>query len=402
MVRGIFRREKHILKQEEIVVTIEKIVPNGYGLAFAEGLTIFVSLAAKGDRLRVRFREKKGKLAFAEILEILEPGPDRVDPPCEYFGKCGGCDFQQISYPSQLASKVEIIRDCLTRIGKITFQDEIPIISGRREFGYRTRTQWHADKQLGTIGYFKRYSHNIIDVESCPVLDEKLQRKLLDLRRNLNWSEFWAEKIEIEAATDGRDISIYSSEIIEPTQKISYEILDRPYFYDASTFFQGNPELIEALIKTAIDGIRGESALDLYCGVGLFSIPLAGYFSKVIGVEGDQKAIDFAIENAESGRLENLEFHAESVADWLNDNKNQKIDFILLDPPRSGAEKGVIENIIKLKPEQISYVSCDPATLARDLRLLSESYRIDSVTAIDLFPQTHHVETIVRLTKKLF
>lgn len=388
------------MKQEEIVVKIERIVPNGYGLAFADGMTIFVSLAVKGDTLKVRLREKKGKLAFAEIIEIIEPAPERVTPKCQYFGKCGGCDFQQMSYPAQLEAKVAIIQDCLKRIGKIDFQGEIPIIASPNEFGYRSRAQWHADTRNQTIGYFKRYSHNVIDVESCPILDEKLQETLLNLRQNLNWAEFWAEFVEIETATNGEKVSVYSAEIIEPTEKISFESLGNRYFYDAESFFQGNPALIESLIKTAIDGEKGSNALDLYCGVGLFSLPLAQKFEKVIGIESNEKAIDFAKENAEQARLGNAEFFAENVGDWLAENSVEKIEFILLDPPRSGAEKATIEAILKLAPNRISYVSCDPATLARDLKMLTEKYEIESITAIDLFPQTHHVETVVRLKLK--
>lgn len=381
-------------------VTIEKIVPNGYGLAFADGLTIFVSLAAKGDKLRIRIREKKGKLAFAEIVEILEPSPERITPPCQYFGKCGGCDFQQMSYPAQLSAKVEIIKDCLKRIGKIDFQDEIKIIGSPKDFTYRSRAQWHADTRAGKIGYYKRYSHNVIDVEVCPILDETLQKTLTNLRQNLNWSEFWAESVEIETATNGENVSIYSTEIIEPTEKISFEALGNRYFYDAESFFQGNPFLIENLIESATFGAKGETALDLYCGVGLFSLPSAQNFKQVVGIEANQKAIDFARENAELARLENIEFNAENVGDWLAENNIQNVDFILLDPPRVGAEKETIEGILRLSPMQISYVSCDPATLARDLRLLTEKYSIESITALDLFPQTHHVETIVRLNLK--
>lgn len=388
------------MKQEEIVVKIEKIVPNGYGLAFAEGLTVFVSLAAKGDHLRVRIREKKGKVAFAEIVEIIEPSPERITPPCQYFGKCGGCDFQQMSYQTQLEAKIGIIQDCLRRIGKVSYEGEIKIIGSPNEFSYRSRAQWHADTRNQRIGYFRRFSNQIIDVETCPILDEKLQETLANLRQNLNWTEFWAEAVEIETATNGEKVSLYSTEIIETTEKISFEVLENRYFYNAESFFQGNLSLIETLIKVAIDEAQGETALDLYCGVGLFSLPLARNFSKVIGIEANEKAIDFARENAELARLENVEFYAENTSEWLTENQLQKIDFILLDPPRSGTEKATIENILKLKPTQISYVSCDPATLARDLRILTEAYSIESITALDLFPQTHHIETVVRLKLK--
>ncbi|HRH46424.1 MAG TPA: methyltransferase domain-containing protein, partial [Pyrinomonadaceae bacterium] len=297
-------------------------------------------------------------------------------------------------------AKIAILNDCLKRIAKIDFQGEIPIIASPNEFGYRSRAQWHADTRNHKIGYFKRYSHNVIDVESCPILEVKLQETLSNLRQNLNWAEFWAEFVEIETATNGEKVSVYSAEIIEPTEKISFEALGNRYFYDAESFFQGNPSLIEPLIKTAIDVEKGTNALDLFCGVGLFSLPLAQRFERIIGIESNEKAVDFAKENAELARLGNTEFFAENVGDWLTENNLQEVDFVLLDPPRSGAEKATIEAVLKLAPNRISYVSCDPATLARDLKMLTEKYEIESITAIDLFPQTHHIETVVKLKSK--
>ena len=384
-------------KIEILELTIEKIVPNGYGLAFVEGLTVFVSLAAIGDKLRVRIREKKGKIAFAEIIDVLTPSPKRITPECQYFGVCGGCDFQQMTYEAQLAGKISIIRDCLSRIGKINFEGEIPIIASSSPYGYRSRAQWHTDTRAKKIGYFKRFSHNIVDVEYCPILAPPLQKTLTNFRENLRWEEFWSQDVKIEAANAGENISIYSTEIIEPTREISFEAGENRYFYNAESFFQGNPFLVEKLIALAIGDAMGENALDLFCGVGLFTLPLAGKFKKVYGIEANGKAIEFAQKNTDNARISNVEFFTENVGEWLIENSPQNIDFVLLDPPRTGAERETIDALLKLKPTQISYVSCDPATLARDLRLLLESYSLESITALDLFPQTHHVETVVRL-----
>lgn len=380
-------------------VKIEKIVPGGYGLGFAENLTVFTALAAIGDKLRVRIREKKGKVVFAEIVEILESSPQRIKPPCSYFGVCGGCDFQQMNYAAQLASKEAIIRDCLRRIGKINYEKEIEIVGSPREFGYRARARWHADTRAQKIGYFKRHSHQIIDIENCPILVDELQNKLTDLRENLNWKEFWAEKIEIETASSDKQISVYSTELIEPTQEIFFQVGGEKYYYDATGFFQGNPFLIEKLVEYAADGVKGQTALDLFCGVGLFSLPLARNFEKVIGVEANEKAIDFAKKNADYAKVPAIEFYARNVGEFLAENTFNTVDFILLDPPRTGAEPETIKSILKMRPPQLVYVSCDPATLARDLRLLTEHhYAIESIAAFDLFPQTHHIETVVRLS----
>ncbi|MBA3600093.1 MAG: class I SAM-dependent RNA methyltransferase [Acidobacteria bacterium] len=383
-----------------IDVTIEKIVPNGFGLAFAENLTVFVPLSAKGDRLRVRINQLKGKTAFAEIVEILKPSPDRIEPRCRYFGRCGGCNFQQMTYKAQLEAKVGILRDCLTRIGRINYEREIPIVGSPRDYEYRSRAGWHLDSREKKFGYFQRKSHAIIDVETCPILAPELEQTLKSFRRNPPWESFWSKIVEVEAATAGGETSVYSAEIIEPVREISFTANGEKYFYDATSFFQGNSFLIEPLTQIALGAASGKTALDLYCGVGLFTLPLARRFELVVGVEGSERAIDFAEKNAENARLPNVKFHREDVSDWLKENaKNLKnLDFVLLDPPRSGTEKETIENLLRLKPKEISYVSCEPATLARDLKILcDDGYSIDLITVLDLFPQTHHVETVVRL-----
>jgi len=386
---------------EILEVSIEKIVPNGFGLAFAENITIFVSLAVKGDRLRVKIYQLKGKIAFAEIVEIINPSAQRVEPKCVYFGRCGGCDFQQMDYETQLEAKIAIVRDCLSRIGKINYEKEIQVIGSPRDYKYRARAAWHVDTRRKKIGYFQRNSHQIIDVETCPILTPELQKTLTELRETIEWESFWGEIVEIEVANSGENVSIYSNEIVEPTEEIYFQANGNRYFYDAQSFFQSNPFLIELLIETATKGAKGETALDLYCGVGLFMLPLAENFTKVVGVEGNDRAVDFARKNTENARIEHADIFTENVSQWLAENANQLqgIDFILLDPPRSGTEKEIIENLLKIKPLEISYVSCEPSTLARDLRILSESYSIESITAIDLFPQTHHVETVVRLQR---
>ncbi len=384
---------------ETLNVKIEKIVPNGYGLAFAENLTVFVPLSAAGDKLRVRIYQTKNKTAFAEIVEIIEPSELRIDAPCEYFGRCGGCDFQQMNYENQLAAKLAILKDCLTRIGKINYEKEIEIIASPREFNYRARAQWHVDTRRRKVGYFQRNSHKVIDVEQCPILTEDLQQTLTEVRQTIEWESFWSDKITVEAAAANGKVSIYSDEIIEPTEEISFAAKGEQYFYSAKSFFQGNPFLIEKLIELAVSDVSGANALDLYCGVGLFTLPLARNFKKVTGIEANKDAIDFAEKSAANARLENIEFHADSVDDFLHENALEDIDFILLDPPRSGAEKQTIEKIIEINPRNISYVSCEPSILARDLRLLIDAgYLIRSITAIDLFPQTHHIETIAHLT----
>lgn len=387
---------------DELELKIEKIVPRGLGLAFAEGLTVFVPLSAGGDRVRVRIVDLKKRTAFGEIVEVLEPSPVRVVPPCPYFGTCGGCDFQQLSYEAQLRAKVDIVKDCLTRIGKIELDGDIRIIPSPQPLNYRSRANWHGDRDSKKLGYFGRYSHDVIDVETCPILTEPLQAELTRLRSTLEWSAVWNQIFEIDAASgDNGKISVHSSELVEPLSETMVTAQGEKYFFSAQSFFQANQLLVDELIDAALGKSNGDKALDLYCGVGLFSIPIARRFAQVIGVEGSSDAISFARRNAEAAGLENVSFVSRSVGEYLRSTELAGTDFVLLDPPRSGTEKDVIGDIIRLKPNEIAYVSCEPSILARDLvALLGGGYRILAIAALDMFPQTHHVETVVRLIRR--
>ena len=386
---------------DQLTVKIEKIVPRGLGLAFAEGLTIFVALAATGDTLRVVLTEIKGKTGFAEIKEIVEPGHDRIDPPCEFFGSCGGCDFQHLNYFAQLTAKVAMIRDCISRIGKIDHQQEIAIIPSPAEFEYRLRAQWHVDPRGHRIGYYRRNTRDLIDIERCRVLVPELQSQLDLFRSSLAWESFSGEKAQIDAACgSGGEISVFSTELLEPTNEIIFETEREKYGFSARSFFQGNRYLIDTLIEIAVGDSNGEIALDLYSGVGLFSLPLARRFTSVIGVEDNEDAVEMANRNAVGAQIANLDFYVSSVRDYLASGEAPKPDFVLLDPPRAGTEKETIQNLIDLEPERVSYVACEPSILARDLRrFIDRGYGITKITAIDLFPQTHHVETVAHLSR---
>lgn len=383
---------------DELDVKIEKIVPRGLGLAFAEKLTILVPLAAAGDHLRVRLEQVKKRTAFASIVTIIEPSEHRITPPCPHFGVCGGCDFQQMDYASQLEAKTEIIRDCLHRIGKIEV-DHIDIIGSPQEFAYRSRAKWHADRIEQTIGYFRRDSHDVIDVAECPILTTGLQAELKNIRNNLDWATLWEDSAEIDAVSDDAGgVSIYTREMPQRTAEITVNVTGEEFNFSAQSFFQANRFLVETLIESAIGGASGATALDLYCGVGLFTLPMARKFTNVIGVEDNGIAVGFARKNAARSGQKNVDLRRSGVRRFLNECSVEGTDLILIDPPRAGAEKGTIEKIAELKPKQISYVSCEPSILARDLRVfLDAGYSINKITALDLFPQTHHVETVVRL-----
>ncbi|NNE98998.1 MAG: class I SAM-dependent RNA methyltransferase [Pyrinomonadaceae bacterium] len=388
---------------DTLEVVIEKIVPNGLGLSFVEDLTVFVPLSARGDRLSVEIRQLKGKTAFAKIVGILDPSESRIEPKCEYFGTCGGCNFQQMNYQAQLEAKVGIIRDSLSRIGKIEFDRDIPIVSSPEQLGYRLRAQWHADTVEKKIGYFKRQSHEIVVTETCPILDPTLEKTLNELQQNLEWETFLAKEINIEAAAgENEEISAFSAELIEPTREISIKAGGERYFFNARSFFQGNKYLVEELLTAATENAKGETALDLYSGVGLFTVALSKSFEKVISVEASSDSVGFAKKNAAHAKRDNIEFHKSRIKHFLNKDPASlsDIDFILLDPPRSGVKRQTLERIAEIGARSICYVSCNPSTLARDLGvLLQKKYEIKHINALDLFPQTHHVESVVRLER---
>lgn len=384
----------------EVTVRIEKLVPNGFGIGFVDGTTVFVSLAAKGDLLRVRQWERRKNIMFAEIVEILEPSPDRVEPPCKHVGVCGGCDFQHLNYQAQLTAKAEIVLDCLRRIGKFDLQDPIHVIPSPNPFGYRSRVEWHLDPKTRHFGYFQRASHDVVDVETCPVLLSSLQEQMTQMRSQVEWDMLLDTMPSIEAASSSGKVSVFTDEILAPTNEIEFKAAGETYYYDARTFFQGNPFLIDQLIEAAIGGAEGNCALDLFCGVGLFTLPLARKFKSVIAVESNPRSVQFLKKNAERAGITNIEIDEDTVSHWMAEcDGDCEVDLVLLDPPRTGGDKLALERIVEFTPPRVSYVSCEPSTLARDLKFLCDAgYKIEKITALDLFPQTHHVETVVRLT----
>jgi 23S rRNA (uracil1939-C5)-methyltransferase len=384
---------------EDLEVEVERILPGGMGLAHAGGKTVFVSLAAPGDHVRVRIDRQQGELLFASIVEILTPSPVRIEPPCPYFGRCGGCDFQQLTYEAQLAAKAGIIRDCLHRIARLEDIPEIVVMPSPNNWRYRMRATWQIDQELRTIGYYERGSRRVCDVADCAVLKPELQ-ETLERVRAMEWHQFPRDLKHLDAVTGENGVSLSPPFADFRTNELSLTVRSEVYQYNADAFFQINPSLLGQLVEYAIGYASGKTVLDLYCGVGLFTLPLARQFQKVIGVEANATAARFARRNLQLAGLTNANVITATVTDWFRSGPVGPVDFILLDPPRAGAESAVIEGILALQPGAISYVSCDPATLARDLRkLIGGGYVIKSIAGFDLFPQTHHVETVVRLAR---
>ena len=384
---------------EDFEVEVERILPGGLGLAHAGGKTVFVSLAAPGDRVRVRIDRQQGELLFASIVEIITPSPERIEPPCPYFGRCGGCDFQQLTYEAQLAAKAGIIRDCLHRIARLENIPEIVVTPSPNNWRYRMRATWQIDQELRAIGYYERGSRRVCDVADCAVLKPQLQETLERVRAT-EWHEFPRDLKHLDGVVGENGVSLSPSFAEFQTNELTLTVRGEVYQYNANAFFQINPALLGSLVENAIGDASGGTVLDLYCGVGLFTLPLARQFQKVIGVEANATATRFARRNLQLAGLRNANVITATVTDWFRSRPAGPVDFVLLDPPRAGAESAVIEGILNLQPRAISYVSCDPATLARDLRkLIGGGHVIESIAGFDLFPQTHHVETVVRLAR---
>ena len=380
-------------------VEIERLLPGGVGLAHAEGLTLFVSLAAPGDVLRVKVDRVQGTVGFASIVEILKPSTVRTEPPCPYFGRCGGCDFQQLTYEAQLQAKVAMIHDCLRRIAKLEVPGNLHITPSTNEWHYRARATWQVAAPEKLVGYFERGSNRVCDVEYCAVLEPQMEETLEQVRKEVAARDV-RQLRHVDAVVGAEGVSVTPSIAGFNARALSRRIGEETYSFSAETFFQVNHELLEPLIAAALSDASGQFAIDLYCGVGLFTLPLARRFRRVTGVEAHPRAVEFARRNLERAKLENVEIANLGVADWVKHSLSfEPLDFLLLDPPRVGCENAVIAGILALRPRRIAYVSCDPATLARDLKkLIAGGYTLDSVVAFDMFPQTHHVETVTRLT----
>ena len=387
-------------------VTTERLAYGGDAIARHDGLAIFVPFAAPGERIRVRITERKKNFARAAIDRILEPSPSRREPPCQYFGDCGGCQLQHITYETQLESKVGFVRDALERIGRIDWPHEISIRHAA-EFGYRGRAQVKIDRRAGRVGFNRASSNAVCDVSGCPILVPELDEALRSLWSALGHASGSDDKLpnrlQIELAAGESGVSFNPALEGLPGGPLRRTVHGAVYNFGPSTFFQANPGLLEELVDEAVGTESGDVAIDLYAGVGLFTIQLARRFTRVIGVEAETATAEFARENISANRVTNIEFHNNAAEPWLKrlvEVNAPAPDLMLLDPPRSGVAEA-ISHIVGLKPSRITYVSCDPTTFARDLRTLLDSrYEISRITAIDLFPQTYHVEAVAALERR--
>ena len=386
---------------------MEKLVYGGDGLSRVDGRVVLTPFVLPGERIRAQSEREKAGLIRARAVEVLEPAAERVAAPCPYFGRCGGCHYQHAPYDLELTAKRAILTEVLRRVGKIDWAGDIDMVSGE-PWAYRNRVQLHIEG--GRLGYREAQSHKLCAIDRCPISSPKLNGTIDVLSRMLRdprWPRFVRS---IEIFSDEQQVQLNVTESAQPVARRFFEwcaeqipgmvsgaldYLGR-FRVSGNSFFQANRFLLDKLVETALAGAEGESALELYAGVGLFSLPLGARFRSVTAVESGSAAVrdlEFNLNRAARTNVSAAKSSAEEHLDALA----QAPEFVLLDPPRAGLGKVVVQRLGELRPAAVTIVSCDPATLARDLSgLVSCGYAIEKMTLVDLFPQTYHLETVVR------
>jgi 23S rRNA (uracil1939-C5)-methyltransferase len=388
---------KTLAEVEEIELQIERLVFGGEGLGRYDGVPIFVPRSAPGEKLRVRVVERRTGWGRAEIVEILEASPERREAPCPYFDRCGGCDLQHLDDAAQLRHKAAAVCESLVRQGGVEIpKDALEVIAGA-PWAYRTRTQLHvAQSERGReVGYFARNSHQLVAVDVCPILVPELEKQLPSLPRLVRDERH--ERIDL---TSGDDRRITCSPPVEnlPHGSVERVLGGFRYEIDARVFFQSHRQLAEKLVEVALGEASDEAgeAYDLYAGVGLFALPLARRYKRVVAVEGDRVAVRFARRNVKANGIANVSVEAISVDSFV-ELLPKNIARVLVDPPRVGLSTPVRRALIAARPRHLTYVSCHAPTLARDLRELLKIYRLEKLSLLDMFPQTGHMEVVAQL-----
>lgn len=405
---------------DELELEIEKLVAGGDGLGRHSGMPVFVPRSAPGDRLRVVVTERKPGYGRGEIVEILAPGPDRREPPCPYFDRCGGCDLQHMKDIAQVKAKARSVVETLARLGGIDPPKSMEVVSGDA-WGYRLRTQLHtapakavgygergvepADRFLEgkpAVGYYRRGTRDLVAVDRCPILVPELEALLPNLPKVLEEAVGDGRppsRLDLTAGDDGEISAAPPMEGL-PGGEVSTTVAGLVYRYDARCFFQGHRGLLERLVGLVVgpdeDGYRGEAAVDLYAGVGLFSLPLARRYGRVTAVESDRIGARYAQVNARENGITNLTVENRGVEGWMG-RLSEGFDRVVLDPPRAGLGAQIQSALAGARVPRLTYVSCHPATLARDLKRLSGTYRLEHLALVDLFPQTGHMEAVAQL-----
>ncbi|NOY71228.1 MAG: 23S rRNA (uracil(1939)-C(5))-methyltransferase RlmD [Gammaproteobacteria bacterium] len=442
---GSKRRRKTVSK-DPVTAVIESISHDGRGVARVDGKAVFVDGALLGEKVVFQYRSSKRKYAEAAVIEVLESSPDRVVPKCPHFGVCGGCALQHMQPEAQIRAKQHILLENLKRIGGVVPKQIEPPMMGPI-WGYRRKARlgakWVIKKQSVLVGFREKGNSYIAELEQCVVLHPLVGQNIMALRallaslsianqipqiemamddqsialifRHLEaFSE--ADLVHLKAFSEQYDFQIYlqskgpdTIHLLWPEQALlSYVIpdFDIKITFQPNDFTQVNTEINRRMVALAIEWLAlkpTDHVLDLFCGLGNFTLPLARRAGKVVGVEGDAGLIERAKKNAENNNINNTTFYTMNLAADVSNEawfKNQQYDKLLIDPPRSGAAD-IIPLITKLAPTVLVYVSCNPATLARDAGdLYKAGYELQRAGVMDMFPHTTHVESIALFHKK--
>jgi 23S rRNA (uracil1939-C5)-methyltransferase len=416
-------------------LTPTKLIYGGEALGHHAGRTVLVPRILPGEHAEVEeVRTAKG-VVHARPLRILQAAPERIDPPCPYFGRCGGCHYQHLSPQLHSTTKREILLETLRRLGGIDWKGEIPSHAGPA-WNYRNQAQFKIARQPGgrvELGFFEPQSHRVLPIDSCLILSPRLNSVLADLRQ-AEWAEGLADFWEIELFADERDeevmITLRGEVASAEGEQVGRSLLERipgavcvalefsnrfrllgklalhysvggfSYRVSPGSFFQASRFLTLELVTSVTGEERGGLALDLFAGVGLFSLPLARRFNRVVAAEANHASALDLNANAEANGLPNLRAAGETTYDFLRRFAQAEPDLVVMDPPRAGVDAGSLRLLAALRPRKIHCLSCSPPTLARDLKFLAgHAYQLDSIELFDLFPQTYHIEALAKLTR---
>ena len=407
---------------EKYQVVIEKQDHFGLGIVRINGFLVFIEGGLAQDEVIIRITDVKKKYAKAKLEEIIKPSSERVKPMCPYYDFCGGCQLMHQDYPNQLKFKEMKVKELFTRFTNLK-EVKFNSILHDKNFNYRNKVIFHGN--IDKLGFYKEKTHQIIPIPSCLLIEKELDeiyKKILVYKEenpkdtidnimirktslndimvtttgNINVSCFLnkinSDKIKSVYVND--KLACGSNTIIEVINDMKFHILPK-------AFFQVNYNMMKKLYQIVIDYYKENNfnqVLDLYCGTGTIGMLVSPYVKEVIGVEVVEDAINSAKLNKELNNISNIDFLLGKVEDYIESFKN--IDSIIVDPPRSGLDKLTVDTILKIEPQSIIYVSCDPTTLVRDLNILSEKYDILEVTPVDMFPNTYHVECVCVLKCK--
>jgi 23S rRNA (uracil1939-C5)-methyltransferase len=372
-------------EQGQIRLRIEKLVAGGEALAFHEGKAVFLPFALPGETVLARIAGGKRDYARAELVEVLEPSPLRIEPPCPIYGECGGCNLQHLEYGGQVEAKARIVAESFARLAKL--ETGAVEAAPSRPFAYRNRMQLHYASD-GSLGLKRRSSSDIVAAPSCLIALDPIRE----------WMGSAAARTRPRPAGEDRFLVFgYGEEVwVEGEADLAeVEVAGERLRFRVGGFFQSNLGLLEALVPEAIAGLSGGRAADLYCGVGVFGRFLSRSFGSLTCVEEDPGALELARANAPGP---GNEYFPLAVEDWVRtESALRPFDLVLVDPPRTGLAPSAREWLARSKPATIVYVSCDPVTLARDSRALVEAgYALQRLKAFDFYPQTSHVECYAR------